>query len=439
MILNYYLDQPYRTDITKQEKAFTAEQIQDLKANRKPIPDKLLNEYYNNKETAIYLFAQVGQVRVKVKTGLRALPKYWDFDAQEVKKSVTSHNQFNLALNKLKSDVTTKYLNLYNTQEGISTQELKELIVDLIAKKEPKDTRRDFYDAFDHFLIAKSNASTATIKKYNTLLKILKHFEVSNSYSISFSSINLRFYDLFKSFLIKERKHTNNTIEKYTSTLKTFMHFATDREFNTSSKDFIKFKAAPEKVDIVCLTEEELMLIYNFDFSKNKTYDKVRDAYCFSSFTGQRYSDLENLKWDDIKGNRWQLRTKKTKENINVFLINKALEILNKYKGKEKPLEIISNQKSNKYIKEICKIVGIDEPFTKTQYRGSQEIVRKEPKYNFISFHSGRRNFCTISLSKGISSEVIMKITGHKDYRVFKKYVGLADKVVEEQFSHAWN
>jgi integrase len=440
MILNYYLDQPYNNTLTKQERVVIEKQIQELKTKGKSAPDKLSNELFNSKETSIYVFAQVGKVRVKVKSGFRVLARYWDFDTQEVKKSFTGNTQFNLALNNLKSELTTKYLNLYTTQEGLSIQELKELVANTIHKKEPKDTRKDFYEAYEQFIEVKSSTlSPLTIKKYKTLLKLLKNFEEIRNYPISFNNINMRFSDLFTTYLIKDQKQTNNTVEKYVSTFKTFMHYATDRGLNTVSKDFIKFKASTERVDIVCLTEEELMKLYTYDFSSNKTLERVRDTYCFSSFTGQRFSDLENLKWDDIKENQWHLRTKKTKDNIKVPLVSIALEILEKYKGQERPLPMISNQKSNTYIKEVCRIAGIDEIFSKTQYRGSEMIVKTAPKHEFISFHSGRRNFCTINLSKGLSPEIIMKVTGHKDYKVFKKYVGLTTKQVEDEFSRVWN
>lgn len=440
MILNYYLDQPYNKTLSKAERMILEVQINELRVKRKNIPEKLTSDLFNSKETSIYLFAQVGKVRIKVKAGFRILARHWGFEAQEVRKAMTGHTQFNLALNNLKSEITTSYFSHYNVNDSISTKELKDLVANTIHKKEPKDTRRDFYNAYEQFIEVKSSElSPLTIKKYGTLLKLIKEFEENKNYAISFNSINMTFHDLFSAFLRRDKNQTNNTVEKYVSTFKTFMHYATDRELNTGSKDFIKFKASTERVDIVCLTEEELMMLYRYDFSSNKTLERVRDAYCFSCFTGQRFSDLENLKWGDIKGNKWQLRTKKTKDNIQVFLVDYALEILEKYKGEARPLPMISNQKSNLYIKESCRQAGIDEIFTKTQYRGSEPVVKTAPKYEFISFHSGRRSFCTINLSKNINSEVIMKVTGHKDYKVFKKYVGLSNKVVEDEFSKAWN
>lgn len=56
MTLNYYLDQPYNKTLTKQERANIKNQIEELKAQRKSVPEKLFNELFNSKETSIYIY-----------------------------------------------------------------------------------------------------------------------------------------------------------------------------------------------------------------------------------------------------------------------------------------------------------------------------------------------------------------------------------------------
>jgi len=46
-----------------------------------------------------------------------------------------------------------------------------------------------------------------------------------------------------------------------------------------------------------------------------------------------------------------------------------------------------------------------------------------------VSIQTGRKTFSTLSLEKGISAEEVMKITGHKNYASFKRYV----KITEER------
>ncbi len=412
MILNYYLDQPFNPQLSKQDKAALLEKLKSYTGQNKAIPAALSDELYNKNATSIYLYVQVGKTRIKVKTGFFITYKFWDVESQQVKKSFTSHTQFNLTLNNLKTEIVNRYYQVIGTETIESIQELRELVTDVINKKELKDVRTDFYQAFDEFIQVKApSISPLTIKKYKTLLKLLKQFEEDKKYPLSFRNINLRFNDLFQVYLMKDHNQTNNTVGKYVSTLKTFMHYAKDRGIHTDNSDFVKFKVLTEQSDIFTLTRDELMYLYTYDFGLGSCLDKVRDVFCFSCFTGQRFSDLEGLRWDDIRNGKWHLRTKKTKGAIQIPLIKHALDILQKYAGQEKPLPMISNQKSNLYIKKACEIVGFDEIVTRTKYRGAERVEQTGPKYEFISFHTGRRNFCTINLNNKISPEVIMRVT----------------------------
>jgi integrase len=52
--------------------------------------------------------------------------------------------------------------------------------------------------------------------------------------------------------------------------------------------------------------------------------------------------------------------------------------------------------------------------------------------------HIGRKTFATLSLVKGMSSEVTMSITGHKDYKSFSRYVRVAEKEKKIAMLKAW-
>ena len=75
-----------------------------------------------------------------------------------------------------------------------------------------------------------------------------------------------------------------------------------------------------------------------------------------------------------------------------------SLKILEKYKDKEHPLPIISQQKTNDYLKELCKLVEIDEIQKKVKYSGTKRIEIEKSKYDFISTHTARRTFVTLIL-----------------------------------------
>ena len=90
---------------------------------------------------------------------------------------------------------------------------------------------------------------------------------------------------------------------------------------------------------------------------------------------------------------------------------------------------VICNQKMNDYLKELAELAGIDEPVRETYYKGNERIDVVSPKYALLGTHTGRRTFICNALSLDISPQVVMKWTGHSDYKAMKPYIDIADKV----------
>jgi integrase len=432
--INFYPDQIYKLGETPDEKILIKTQVLKFKRAGKTVPPELLNP----KPTAIYLYVRIGDFTYKVKTGQRIVAKYWDIESQQVKRAYTGSPELNEYLNYLKTELQKNYRILILDKESISIDDIKKLVDDLFVIKQPKDISKEFFEAFKQFVEVKaSDKSKLTIKKYQTLFKLLEKFQQTKEYKVSFEMMNIKFYDLFKTFLIKDQHQTNNTIGKYVSTLKTFLHWATDREYN-SNLTFKKFKVPNESPDIIYLTEKELFHIYNFNLDGNKTLESVRDVFCFGCFTGARFSDIFKLTREDIKWNTWHLRTTKTRDKLEIPMNEFALEILEKYTNHVKILPTMSNQKTNSYLKQLGKLLDLNERTTKTMYRGAEAIVLDKAKWEFISTHTARRTFVTLSLEKGMRPEVLMTITGHKDYKTMKKYLKIISKVKETEMNSVW-
>lgn len=78
---------------------------------------------------------------------------------------------------------------------------------------------------------------------------------------------------------------------------------------------------------------------------------------------------------------------------------------------------------------------AIDEPFELICYRGGKREATTIPKWQRIGSHTARRTFVTLTLEKGVRSETIMKVTRHKDWRLFQRYVNITDLAVEKEFA----
>jgi integrase len=146
-----------------------------------------------------------------------------------------------------------------------------------------------------------------------------------------------------------------------------------------------------------------------------------------------RYSDIYNLKRSDVKDNHIEITTIKTADSLIIELNNHSKTILDKYKDvaleDNKVLPVISNQRMNDYLKELAELAEINEPIRETYYKGNERIDVVTPKYALLGTHAGRRTFICNALSLGIPAQVVMKWTGHSDYKAMKPYIDIADDI----------
>ena len=159
--------------------------------------------------------------------------------------------------------------------------------------------------------------------------------------------------------------------------------------------------------------------------------EKTRDIFCFCCFTSLRYSDAVNLKRANISGDTMTITTVKTADTITIEINKYARSILDKYAARDDlrgyVFPSITNQRMNVYLKDLCELCGINEPITQTYYRGSERIDETAPKFELIGTHTGRRTFICNALMLGIPAEIVMKWTGHSDYKAMKPYIDITN------------
>ena len=253
-------------------------------------------------------------------------------------------------------------------------------------------------------------------------------------------------------------KLEEKTVQKQYTMLKWFITWALRKGY--TKQDYInrykvKFKVLQKPV--IFLTKEELLKVYNYKIPENQTevtlykYNgeeykkkvveagaiaKTRDLFCFCAFTSLRYSDMAQVKRSDIVDGILYITTQKTNDRLPINLNSFAQAILDKYKDCKFPgdlaLPVISNQKMNYYLKDLCEFCGINDPITQVFYRAGERVEETYPKYELIGTHAGRRTFICFALSSGISPQIVMKWTGHSDYKAMKPYIDIAEKTKAE-------
>ena len=171
------------------------------------------------------------------------------------------------------------------------------------------------------------------------------------------------------------------------------------------------------------------MKVYNYPFNEGYL-SRARDVFCFCCFTSLRYSDVAKLKKSDIQNRIINVITQKTNAALKIELNKYSSSILDKYTKMEgdKALPVASNQKMNNYIKEVCRQCELNEVITCTHYIGNKKITESKPKWKAVGTHCGRRTFICNALMLGIPPSIVMKWTGHSDYRAMKPYIDIADE-----------
>jgi site-specific recombinase XerD len=384
-------------------------------------------------ERPILLTYLLNGSKVRFSTKLKTTDKDWNSEKQIVKKNGVNESEINFALNEFKRVISKAELDTKFEQSQLSLDFIRTRLEEATGKKKRSFT---FYDAFEEYIKDAEIKKTINSKRiYEITRDKIKAFDTDKRFLLSFDNIDSKFESRFTEYLMVDCGLVNNTIGRYMKTIKSFMHFAAERGYTTNHK-FKSFRVIKQDADIIYLTEEELLKIYNLD-GLSKSLSMVRDAFCLGCFTGLRFSDLSELRLANLKQNFIELKSKKTRDFLRIPLNDYARAILKKHEGN--PPVMISNQKMNDYIKDIAKEAGVDTAIILTKYQGATKIEKSEPKYKFLSSHSARRTFVTLSLEKGMRSEVVMSITGHKDYATFKKYIKLTENVKLAEMNNAWN
>lgn len=397
------------------------------------------NKAITAKERAIWCYVREYNETLALNTGENIDPEHWDKRDQRANLRKTKDT---ILKGKLKS--LNQYLNAYENkivdigrQVRMKNFSAKFSVISDEIKKQFDKRGTSFFSIYDEFIkIKRLTVSADALQKYERIKSLLQEFEKSSRTKLNFEKITPLFFDKFYSFLIEEKKLLNNTAHKNIQFLKTFLIWCNTNSY-TDNKSYTTFKSKSEKNEVIFLTEDELMTLYNLN-PTTESLERVRDVFVFQCFTGVRYSDLENLSREDIDGPTWKLRTQKTRDIIEIPLNSYALSILDKYRDWGSPLPVISNQKFNKYIKDLCEEAKINTPVKIIQYKGNKREETIFKKFQVIGSHTARRTFISLSLQKGMSAEVIMSITGHTTYRMMQKYLKIADKQKRDEMDKVW-
>ena len=418
----------------------------------------MATNYYLEKRTdksgdaPIRVSISVKGARLVTSIGYNINPSKWDSKRQKVKQGSSNFKGTTYTtINARISDITAYFLRYEDEVKRSNTPTTKEALSALWVqnfkggKKSIQQVgaitkRKNLLDYYDDFVKEQSRANswaTSTVSRFGYIRKHITDFTPNPT----FESFNKQGLISYVNFLQGAKELRNTTITKNLTFLRWFLRWAVANGFSTNT-DFEAFRPKLKSSDkrVIFLTWDELMKMYSYPIPSQKEYlQRVRDVFCFCCFTSLRYSDVQNLKRSDIVGDTLHITTVKTSDTLQIELNKYSKAILQRYEAipyeGKKALPVISNQRMNDYLKELGEMCGIDEPQTVVYFKGSERIEEVYPKYELLGTHAGRRTFICNALAMGIPANVVMKWTGHSDYKAMKPYIDVADNIKAKEMN----
>lgn len=375
----------------------------------------------------------------------------WDWNKQRCKANTTHflyksdviNNKIQSMENKATS-IFEKYL--FGAENRLPTE--REFRSEFEGIKETKKVT--FFSVFDEFMKTGGVGKSWTNVVYNKFRALKNHLQEYNpNLTLDFNTDDA---NGFIQWYI-DKGYRNTTTTKNGAFLKWFLKWAYGKGYykgNVHTSVWkTNLKGISSNSEIHFLEWEEVMQLWNFTPYKYiptendelppigaETLQQVKDCFLFQCFTGLRYSDLKEVKRSSIYDGAIHRVTKKTADRLTIELNEFSRSILEKYKDipfeNDFALPVISNQKMNEYLKVLCKEAEINAIYSDVYYVGGERHEATNQKWEKIGTHTGRRTFVVTSLSLGIDPLVVMKWTGHSDFKAMKPYIAIVDKKKQE-------
>lgn len=377
-----------------------------------------------NSKSTIYARITLNNKRVEFSTSISIEPENFNSDNGKVVGYKRENLDTRSYLENLKAQLYTIYKSLKESDEEVTAKMVKDVYCG-----NDQEGKSLLYLFEEHNSSVAKDISNGTLVKYNSCYRHLVKFilEKYKLKDIPLKKVDSRFVYLFESYLRNTANCSKNTTLKYLQTLKKITKLALS--FGYLHRDpFSDYKFRFENVERCCLTEHELTILENKVFNIERVAT-VRDIFLFCCFTGLAFSDVKSLESKDINigvdGKKWILK-KRTKTGITsrVPLLPVPLRLLKKYETHPlcikngTLLPVISNQKTNVYLKEIADVCG----FNKN-----------------ITTHLARHTFATtVTLQNGVPLETVSKTLGHTNLKTTMIYAKILDSKISKDMESAF-
>lgn len=334
----------------------------------------------------------------------------WDTDNERIKPDVTGALEINRLFQSMQEEIKSLVWQAKTVRMPLTLHDLKDNLSFLNGKE------RNFFSLWEEFIktgYADKKWGEGMVRR----LQILKMhlLNINKNYRIEFNTINEKFYKAFLEYNNRQGFNMNYAI-KNLELFRWFMNWASIEGFN-HNMTFRKFKSpAVKKINYeeLFLTEKEMMDLFRLE-TGSIGMEVIKDMFCFSCFTGLRYSDLVKLENKHFEGDKLIIQRSKSSVTIEIPMTDVARIILDKYHSdsKDRLFPTITIQDYNRNIKELGRLAGINTPVMGRNIRRNSEVVKPLKKWELMSSLFARRTFINLGVNKGIGLEMMCELTGN--------------------------
>jgi len=351
--------------------------------------------------------------RVDFSTKVRVSEKKWNAKAQKIVGSSEETRTNNLMLESIRNNLKKIWLELENKNESITAEKLKDLYFGQNLKIPT------FLEVFEEFVKQEekrfemeeiTKTSFGRIKNRHNLLE--EFLRATKQSKLKINEVQQYLFNDLKFYFLKQKQFSLPYTQKTMQGIGTVLKYAKKKGY-VEQNIFEGFSMKVPKSEPDFLDFEHLKILEEYVFS-NPTFDKVRDFFIFSCYTGLAWTDYDQLSKEnlfEIEGKLWlkAQRQKGKKQNYGEFvvpLVGPALAIFQKY-GSLEDLPRMTNQSFNRILKEVQAVVGIE--------RGKGK--------NDLHCHLARHTFVWIALNKwNLDKDTVAAMVGHSSIQMLDIY-----------------
>jgi site-specific recombinase XerD len=378
---------------------------------------------HHNERKKLFIYARVTvdgkRSEISLKRSISV--NHWDVSKGRAKGTIPKARMLNQYLDQVYTKFLDCHKQLSSENKVISSQSIK---ARFYGNDEYQKTLLELIGYHNSHM--KNVLKPGTMKNYRTTETYLKEFlkQKMSCNDIDIKQINYRFVTDFEQFLrlysakVSRKTCGNNGTMKHLERFKKMLNLSIRLEWLVKNP-FDNFKFRFEKNERQYLSKRELQIVESTEFT-NSSLQKVKDIFIFSCYTGLSYVDIKELTIHQIikgiDGSNWiYTKREKTDETVKVPLLPQAQNIMDQYADSIKDeflFPVFSNQKVNKYLKEVM----------------LQLKIKKT-----ITFHSARHTFATtVTLSNGVPIETVSKLLGHTKLSTTQIYARVLENKLSE-------